>query len=135
MWTLLLLVLPLLLHLLSFDSRAQSKFKTQNVILVTLDGMRWQEVFNGADSGYMNQQTFLKDPDVRKKYWRPNSVEGRMALFPFLWTTVEKGQIHGNRAADSKVNVTNKMWFSYPGYSEILTGFADDGRITTNDKN
>lgn len=26
------------------------------------------------------------------------------------------------------------MWFSYPGYNEILTGFADDVNITSNDK-
>ena len=51
--TLLFSVLLPLIHLPSFDSGAQSKFKTQNVVLVTLDGMRWQEVFNGADSGYM----------------------------------------------------------------------------------
>ena len=25
--------------------------KTQNVLLVTTDGMRWQEVFGGADAG------------------------------------------------------------------------------------
>jgi hypothetical protein len=27
------------------------------------------------------------------------------------------------------------MWFSYPGYNEILTGHADDERINSNDKN
>ncbi|MFD1469815.1 hypothetical protein ACFQ48_16420 [Hymenobacter caeli] len=26
------------------------KRRTENVVLVTLDGMRWQEVFGGADS-------------------------------------------------------------------------------------
>jgi hypothetical protein len=26
------------------------------------------------------------------------------------------------------------LWFSYPGYNEILTGSADDKRITSNDK-
>jgi predicted AlkP superfamily pyrophosphatase or phosphodiesterase len=44
------------------------------------------------------------------------------------------GQIHGNRMLGSKVDLTNKMWFSYPGYNEILTGKADDERITSNDK-
>jgi hypothetical protein len=28
---------------------AQAQRKTENIIVVTLDGMRWQEVFNGAD--------------------------------------------------------------------------------------
>ena len=31
-------------------------------------------------------------------------------------------------------DLTNALWFSYPGYSEILTGLADDTRITSNDK-
>ena len=33
-----------------------------------------------------------------------------------------------------KVNVSNNQWFSYPGYSEILTGQADNERIHSNDK-
>jgi predicted AlkP superfamily pyrophosphatase or phosphodiesterase len=45
-----------------------------------------------------------------------------------------QGQLLGNRRLDSKVNVTNRMWFSYPGYNEILSGFADDARVTSNDK-
>ena len=54
---------------------------------------------------------------------------------PFLWTTIAKqGQLYGNRNLGSFVNVSNKQWFSYPGYSEILCGFADDERINSNDK-
>ena len=34
----------------------------------------------------------------------------------------------------SKVNLTNKMLFSFPGYNEILTGKADDSSINSNDK-
>lgn len=55
-----------------------------------------------------------------------------MALMPFLWGTVaKKGQVYGNRDAGSNMRVTNKFWFSYPGYSEMIVGFADD-RINTN---
>ena len=54
---------------------------------------------------------------------------------PFIWNEVVKiGQIHGNRNLGSKVDLTNKMWFSYPGYNEILSGKADDARINSNDK-
>ncbi|MDZ4714075.1 MAG: phosphoglyceromutase [Cytophagales bacterium] len=114
---------------------AQPPLKTGNVILVTLDGMRWQEVFGGADSALMKQQKFLKDEHLAEKYWRSDPAAGRAALFPFLWSTVAtQGQVHGNRNVGSKVNVTNQLWFSYPGYNEILTGSADDGRITSNDK-
>jgi hypothetical protein len=30
--------------------------------------------------------------------------------------------------------VSNNQWFSYPGYNEILTGYADNVNITTNDQ-
>lgn len=32
------------------------------------------------------------------------------------------GMVLGNAALGSPVTVRNPMWFSYPGYSEILTG-------------
>ena len=31
----------------------------------------------------------------------------------------------GNRELGSSAMTTNKMWFSYPGYSEIMCGFVD----------
>jgi hypothetical protein len=121
---------------LATSGHCQIKSKTENVVLVTLDGFRWQEVFHGADSSYMKQQEHLKDSDVKLKYWRADVSERRAALLPFFWNTIaKKGQLYGNRQLGSKVNVTNQMWFSYPGYNEILTGHADDERITSNDKN
>jgi len=120
--------------LFALSASAQNR-KTENVILVTLDGMRWQEVFGGADSSYMKQQAHLKDGNLREKYWRETAEARREALFPFFWTTIaKKGQLYGNRNTGSFVNVTNKQWFSYPGYNEILTGKADDERIHSNDK-
>jgi hypothetical protein len=124
------------LFLVSVSAFGQAKLKTENIVLITLDGMRWQEVFNGADSSFIKQQTHLKDPDSKKKYWRDDLVERRKALLPFFWNTIAaKGQLYGNRSLGSRVNVTNQMWFSYPGYNELLTGKADDERINSNDKN
>ncbi len=121
--------------LLSAVGHAQKSDNTK-VILITLDGLRWQELFTGADpllvanSEYVGDTTGLKD-----KFWNENPKERREVLMPFIWKDVAKmGQIHGNRMQDSKVDLTNKMWFSYPGYNEILTGKADDARIDSNDK-
>src|SRR6188768_2700981 len=101
---------------LSIVPALAQKNKTQNVILVTLDGMRWQEIFNGADSSFMKQQEHLKDGKLWEKYWRDDLQARREALFPFLWKTVAaQGQLYGNRQAGSLVNVTNNQWFSYPG--------------------
>jgi hypothetical protein len=127
-------ILLILLVILACDVFGQSR-KTENVILVTLDGMRWQEVFNGADSFFMRQQKFLKDGKLKEKFWRNELDERRKALLPFFWNTLAtKGQLYGNRALGCKVNVSNNQWFSYPGYSEILTGQADNDRIKSNDK-
>jgi predicted AlkP superfamily pyrophosphatase or phosphodiesterase len=126
--------LIVILTFISTFSLAQRK--TENVILITFDGFRWQELFNGADSALMKQQLHLKDSKVKEKYWRDNLEERRKALLPFFWTTIaQKGQLYGNRSLGSKVNVTNNQWFSYPGYNEILTGKADNERINSNDKN
>ncbi|MEJ7644408.1 MAG: sulfatase-like hydrolase/transferase [Chryseolinea sp.] len=129
-------IFPILIILILTTNLAHAQEqKTQNVVLITLDGMRWQEVFNGGDSGFMRQQKFLKDDKLKKKFWRSDVKERRTALMPFFWSTIaQKGQLYGNRDAGSKMNVTNNQWFSYPGYNEILTGNADNERIHSNDK-
>ena len=35
--------------------------KTENLIIVTLDGLRWQEVFGGADPAIMVDKRFNRD--------------------------------------------------------------------------
>lgn len=128
------LFMIILLPLLPALGLAQ-KPKTENVILITLDGFRWQELFGGADSSFMKQQKFLKDPETRSKFWRDDAEMRRKVLFPFVWNTIGvQGQIYGNRKLGCKVNVSNNQLFSYPGYNEILTGNADNERVTSNDK-
>jgi hypothetical protein len=62
-----------------------------------------------------------------------SETERRKKLLPFLWSTIDSsGQIYGNRNFGNKVNNANPYWFSYPGYSEILTGYADTS-INSND--
>ncbi len=118
-----------------FNINAQKSEDTK-VILITLDGFRWQELFTGADSLLIDNKDYVHEIDMLKEaFWRETPKERREALLPFIWGQVEKmGQIHGNRKLGSKVNLTNSMWFSYPGYNEILTGTADDARIRSNDK-
>jgi len=110
--------------------------QTGNVIFVMTDGLRWQEVFAGADPALMNKEAGgVADVDALKHaYWRETPKARREALMPFLWSHVaSEGQIYGNREKGSEAYVTNGRNFSYPGYSETLCGFAD-GRIDSNDK-
>ncbi|GAB3260518.1 hypothetical protein GCM10027347_24870 [Larkinella harenae] len=131
----LLRIFSLLLALLVGALLPTQAQQTQNVVLVTLDGVRWQEVFSGADSTLLFDPLYSPDTaSARQFFWAATVQERRQRLFPFLWNTVAKhGQLYGNRQKGSKVNNANPFWFSYPGYNEILSGYADD-RIKSNDK-
>lgn len=109
--------------------------KTENLIIVTLDGMRWQEVFGGADSLIMVNKNFTHDSEnVAKTFWSDDVNERRKKLFPFFWSTiVNHGQLYGNRSKGSFANVANPYRFSYPGYNEIFTGYPDTA-VNSNDK-
>jgi len=104
--------------------------KTQTVVLIVSDGLRWQEIFTGAEADLLNEKDggcWVPEPELRKRYWRASAAERRAALFPFLWETVaQHGQIFGNQALGSVAQVTNGKAFSYPGYNEMSTGFAND---------
>ena len=109
--------------------------KTENIIIVTLDGMRWQEVFGGVDSVLMNDSIYNRDRDgMKEKFWATTAGERREKLFPFLWNTVAShGQLYGNRKNENKIDNANPFWFSYPGYNEIFTGYPDTA-VNSNDK-
>ena len=104
--------------------------KTQNVVLIVSDGLRWQEIFTGADPTLLNDKeggSWLGEPELRKRYWREDVDARRALLFPFLWGTVAKqGQIYGNQLKGSVAHVTNGKAFSYPGYNEMSTGYPND---------
>lgn len=107
----------------------------EHVIWVMSDGLRWQEVFRGADPSLLIQaNNDGKSVDAyAKRFVRSTPDESRKALMPFLWTVmVPQGEIYGNRDKGSDAYVTNGLNFSYPGYNETLTGHADP-RISSND--
>jgi hypothetical protein len=133
-----------LLMLCVTPTMAQSRAgKTQNVILVMSDGLRWQEIFGGVDADLLaaadkDNRSKLSNNSERVKitqslYMRSTPGESRAALMPFLWSVVaSKGQLFGNRKIGSRVAVTNGFSISYPGYNEILTGIADP-KVSSND--
>lgn len=122
-----------LLTLIFFSSfatpaEAQKKNKTENVILILIDGYRWQELFHGADYNLLSDRKFnSNDSTVRfDKYWDDNLAERRKKLMPFTWNFIaQHGQLYGNRDFGNFVNVKNPYWISYPGRAEVLSGFVD----------
>jgi len=112
--------------------------ETENVVLITLDGLRTQEMFGGLDLEILRSVAGdepVESHPAYRRYWAATAAEGREKLLPFFWGTLMKhhGSIAGNRALGSAVKLTNRRWFSYPGYSEILTGQAHDEVIDSND--
>ncbi|MCO1335145.1 alkaline phosphatase family protein [Microbulbifer sp. OS29] len=102
-------------------------YSADNLILVTIDGLRWQEVFSGYDTALLNHEEFTDNKEILIDNFHGNTPEEkRQKLMPFIWQTVaNKGTLIGNREKGSEARVTNNWWFSYPGYNEILTGSAD----------
>jgi hypothetical protein len=129
------LLLPVLALLAGAGSSASAQGQDHNVVLIITDGVRWQEIFTGADSALLTKEGGgVEDTlGLRREFWRPTAEARREALFPFLWGTIAKqGQLYGNQQKGSIAQITNTFRFSYPGYNEILTGKFDP-RIDSNE--
>ncbi len=107
----------------------------RKLVLVSLDGVRWQEVFAGVDRAMIEDNEEAQALDsLTKSYWREEKGERRKALFPFLWSVIEsQGVLVGDRNEESFMEVSNGWWLSYAGYNEILTGRGDPS-IDSNEK-
>jgi hypothetical protein len=125
----------LILALLAFTLAGYGQqTKTKNIVLISIDGYRWQEIFHGADSTLIFNKKYRKQDSTAlfKKYWAKSATERREKLMPFFWKHIAgNGQLYGNRDLGNNVNLRNKYWFSYPGRSETLCGFYDE-KINSN---
>ena len=127
----------LLLALFLAAAVAPAQHKTENVILITADGLRWQDVFHGMDPQLEKLEAAHMTGDaaeVRRRFDGKTPEERRRKLMPFLWSkVVSEGVLIGDRDHGSEAKVLNGHRFSYPGYSEILTGGPQDSLIDSND--
>lgn len=123
-------VLLILLLLLSFTAQAE-----RNLVVVTIDGLRWQEVFKGPQLSLLNDDNFVEDKEsLKHQFWLGSKQKNRHALMPFFWNTIAKnGVLIGDRDNGSNMSVANDLYFSYPGYSDILTGVVNS-KIKSNAK-
>lgn len=130
------LLLVAVLSVAALTLSAQPPPAVTHVLLVTLDGMRWQEVFGGLQTSLLTKEGGgISDPKlVAARFDGPSNEARRQKLMPFFWTVIAKqGQVFGDPAHGSTARVTNGLRFSYPGYNELLTGFPDP-RIDSNDR-
>jgi len=117
----------ILLSALLTQGFSQPGTKARNIFIITIDGLRWQEVFTGADAAIMDNPAQCHETGfIKQMFWDEDTLARRQKLMPFLWNVLSKaGQLYGNRLWDNKMNVKNIYKISYPGYNEIFTGYAD----------
>ncbi len=120
-------LLNVIFCLLIISTVSQAQHPSKNVLIITLDGTRWNEIFGGADGNLLFNPQFVRDTSLMKQqYWHTYPEERRRLLMPFFWSVIARqGQLLGNRLYNNDVNVANLYKISYPGYSEIFTGYAD----------
>ena len=78
------LVKPALFIVLLLPVRSLTALETENVFLITVDGLRVEEIFGGLDPLMVAnaKASGIKSPTVlRKKYWHATPKERREALF------------------------------------------------------
>ena len=81
-----------------------------NVILITVDGVRWQEFFNGSDS--------LLSKNISSEYYGH--------AFPLFWEKYShQSAIYGHRKSGSPMS-TDAIPVSLPGYKSIFLGHDHD---------
>ena len=129
----------IVLLFLKVSLAAQPQHQAKNLFVITIDGLRWQEVFGGADKRIISNPQFISDTTLaREMYDIPftEDEERRKRLMPFLWSVIaHNGQLHGNRKLGNKVDVSNLYRISYPGYNEIFSGYADPLVMSNESKN
>lgn len=131
-------LLTFLLALVCVACNKKEPANRKNLIIITLDGMRWQDVFTGMNPDIAANNAFNQGDSayIYDTYWADEVQERRTKLMPFLWDSIAaNGQIYGNRTLGNKVNNANPYWFSYPGYSELFTGFVDKEIDSNSDPN
>lgn len=112
------------------------ELKTHNVILITLDGVRVQEVFSGLDETiavHDQEQVYSEIETGRQRYGQGGPEQRRSALLPHFWTQLApQGVVLGNPSCDNHVKVQNRILWSTPGYIEIMTG-GPKAEVTDNE--
>ena len=107
-----------------------------NVLIVTFDGFRWQELFGGYDGAFNTKNdggvaAAAQEP-LKARFERATPQARRETLLPFFWTVVAReGQVFGDASRKSRARITNGLWFSYPGYNEMLSAPPTRGSTAT----
>src|SRR5262245_36355792 len=87
---------------ISFPSAAPQdrQGRVSNVLVVTMDGMRWQEVFSGMSAELLTPKeggvSESSKNKIEERFGGTTPEQRREKLMPYLWTVIAKvGQVFG----------------------------------------
>jgi hypothetical protein len=93
-----------------------------SVVLITIDGIRRKDIFNGLDPYILNM---IGDNNIKKKCIERFS-NGNITPF------INSKQLSKRKLIEKNVKIKNGVYVSYPGYNELLTGRVNK-KIKDND--
>jgi hypothetical protein len=86
--------------------------RTRNVVLVTIDGTRWQEIFRGVDPALAAEDDLTPDEVLSAERLLPN-IHRRL---------IARGIAIGAPGVGAPITASGPAFVSLPGYLELLTG-------------
>jgi hypothetical protein len=87
------------------------------IVVVTLDGVRWHEVFEGVDAQLAAQHDLP-----------PNAVVSARQLLPNLYAVIDShGAALGAPGHGATISASGPNFLSLPGYAELLSGRSVTG--------
>src|SRR5258708_34527654 len=88
----------------------------QNVVIVTIDGFRWQELFGGADQAYFKKSSDGKPTDAERRFLGGRGKPRRQGVVPVFWDNVAgAGGGFGGPAPPRPRHPPDRPWVSSPG--------------------
>lgn len=91
-----------------------------SVVLVAIDGVRWQDVFLGVDSDLADRYHLAKNERVDAAHLVPN-------LYRLM---TSEGAAIGAPGVGPALEASGPNFISLPGYMEMLTGRSDSGCVS-----
>jgi len=90
-----------------------------NVILVMLDGVRWQEFFHGSDSSISSE---MNEPVIFKNIQESLKKQKQVNSGSKAGTALQAFFVSGDRTSGSENSVSNHRFISLPAYQSIMAG-------------
>src|SRR5436190_15215819 len=91
------LALSLILVLAGLAAGPAGQTPSSSVVVVTIDGLRWQEMFTGASLDYFKKNDKGEVDPASHKYGGATPEARRAIVMPFMWNVIAAhGQIFGD---------------------------------------